>query len=77
MYKDWIDEIVTTEKLPEYQFSPFPKPNQIAYEPIQEIDDTSSATKSNVTTIVTVLSVILTILSHWTANNLGEFFLRS
>lgn len=29
MYNDWIDKIISTEKLPEYEFSPFPKSNDV------------------------------------------------
>lgn len=28
MYKDWIDKIMTSKKLPDYEHSPFPKPPQ-------------------------------------------------
>lgn len=28
MYKDWIDKIMSSKKLPDYEHSPFPKPPQ-------------------------------------------------
>ncbi|XP_055301714.1 trypsin eta-like [Sitodiplosis mosellana] len=59
MYKDWIDKILITKDLPEYEFSPFPKPHLV-----YEMNKGNSAATSSVTTAVAILSVILAILSH-------------
>lgn len=31
MYKDWIDEIMSAKTLPDYIYSPFPKPPKHSY----------------------------------------------
>lgn len=60
MYNDWINEILVTKELPDYEFSPFPKPNGIVFE---EDGGNSArvAVAPNIVIIVAVFSVILRI----------------
>lgn len=58
MYKDWIDGILSTKELPDYEFSPFPKPNELVYEDAENI-----AKKPSIAISIAIFSVIFTIIS--------------
>lgn len=58
MYKQWIDEIMSTEKLPEYEFSPFPKPTPKPAHRDEIIDEFGS----NVADKPTLMALIVTLL---------------
>lgn len=58
MYKDWIDGILSTKELPDYEFSPFPKLTELVYEDAENI-----AEKSSIAISIAILSLISTIVS--------------
>jgi len=59
MYKNWIDGILSTKELPDYEFSPFPKPNELVYE-----DEGNIANKPSIAISIAIISVISTIISR-------------
>lgn len=65
MYRQWIDEILSTKVLPEYEFSPFPR--DTLYE---DSESDSSAVTPSISITIAIISVITTILkSLYTSNN--------
>lgn len=68
MYKDWIDEIMTSEKLPDYEHSPFPKPQK--RKPIENEKDVSDHHDNGadrpkfMTTIAISFAVIISMISN-------------
>lgn len=54
MYKEWIDEIMSTEELPDYEFSPFPKPSTRT-----EFESGNAATMAKDTSLTVLLPTLL------------------
>lgn len=57
MYKEWIDEIMSSEKLPDYEFSPFPKPGSRITD--QDGTNGNDAINSKSITLLVMLSLVL------------------
>lgn len=55
MYKEWIDEIMSSKKLPDYEFSPFPKPSNRISD--KEGTNGNSATNSKSMALFVMLSL--------------------
>lgn len=77
MYKDWIDDIMSAKKLPDYEHSPFPKPPKRsfwsgifvdAYDDGDDNDDqhgNSANRPTFMTTIAMLFAVIISMISNW------------
>lgn len=69
MYKDWIDEIMTSKKLPEYEHSPFPKPPKGNHQSTtigkEEDDGSNGADRPKfMTTIAITFAVIIPMMCN-------------
>lgn len=61
MYNEWINKIVATEVLPEYEFSPFPKPHAITK--VHEEDSQNKSERATTSITFAFISLILAIKS--------------
>lgn len=57
MYKNWIDEIMSAKKLPDYEHSPFPKPP-----PTDSKDNNGADQPKYMTTIEMLFAVIISMI---------------
>lgn len=66
MYKDWIDEIMSTKTLPEYIYSPFPKPSKDSYFNAisNERQQGNNAERPKFMTLIALLLIAVIISSH-------------
>lgn len=59
MYKEWIDEIMSSEKLPDYDFSPFPNPTE------RIVGTGNSERLKNTALIILLPSMFHCIMAFW------------
>lgn len=72
MYEDWIDEIMSAKTLPEYIYSPFPKPPKQIHSNgifINKTDDDQHGNHAErpkfMTSIAMLIAVIISMFSNW------------
>lgn len=58
MFKGWIDAIILTEKLPDYEYSPFTEPLQVENDPDMEFE-TNKSEKIQTMTLISMISLLI------------------